>query len=216
MTLLRAVLGPPLLMFGGIFATALIALSTEASADNKVCYWNAEGLPYSKAPPPDAGESLFPGGPMQAIRTLLNASPQLIYKQACGLVAETDLDKPREIYRRWGCPPDSSVGQMIEGLASGGVLVSPAMSSVEYLTSKYADEFNEHCKLLEGIDPICYLVSGNSPNPNDMEKYPQCDNVWLRIVAFEAFWAGIGKRESAAINEFLEDDQALIESADVE
>jgi hypothetical protein len=45
------------LIFGAILAGALMAISTDASADNKVCYWNADGLPYSMAPPPGAEEA---------------------------------------------------------------------------------------------------------------------------------------------------------------
>jgi hypothetical protein len=202
--------------FGAILTGALMAMSAEASADNKVCYWNAEGLPYSMAPPPDAEEALFPGGPMQAIQAIVNASPQLIYQQACGLIGEADLAKPREIYLRWGCSPDSSVGQMVEGLASGGILVSPVMSFIEYAADKYKKEFAEQCPLLKGIEPICYLVSAESPSPKDMEKYPHCVGLWRKIESFENFFTEIVKRDEAIFSELSEKDRALIESAGVD
>ena len=185
------------LFLGAILAGALIAVSVEASADNKVCYWNSEGLPYSKAPPPDAGEPLFPGGPMQAILVIVNASPKLIYKQACGPIEKAHLVKSREIYRRWGCPPDSSMGQRVEGLASGGILVLEGMSFLEHISDNYEEEFAKQCPLLAGIEPICYLVTGDSPNPRDVERYPQCVETWPRISAFADFFTEIMKRDRA-------------------
>ena len=204
------------LFLGTFLAGALIAISAEASADNKVCYWNAEGLPYSKAPPPDADEALFPGGPMQAILAIIYASPQLISKQACGPIEGAHLVKSREIYRRWGCPPDSSMGQMVEGLASGGVFIWQGMSFLEYAANKYEEEFAEQCPLFEGIDPICYLVSGSSPHPKDMERYPQCAGTWPRIKAIEEFFTEILKRDKTVRIELFEKDRALIEAAGVD
>jgi hypothetical protein len=202
------------LFLGAILTGALIAMSAEASADNKVCYWNAEGLPYSKAPPPDAGEPLFPGGPMQALGAMLGEAPQLMFESVCGVIDDADLVKSREVYRRWGCSPDSSMGQMIEGLASGGVFVSPAMSFLEHASDKYKEEFAEHCALLEGIDPICYRVSGGFPK--DVERYPQCVEAWPKIKAFGEFYSEIKDREKAVLRELSEKDRALIESAGVD
>lgn len=202
------------LMLGAILAGALMALSAEASADNKVCYWNAEGLPYSKAPPPDAGEPLFSGGPIQALGAMHMEAPQLMIKSACGLIEDADLVRPREVYQSWGCSPDSSMAQMIEGLASGGVFVSELMSFLEYAFGKYAEEFAEHCALLKGVDPICYRASENFPK--DVERYPQCVENWPRIRAFADFFTEINKRESAAASELSEKDRSLIESAGVD
>lgn len=168
-----------------------LALPGASLADNKFCYWNAEGLPYSKVPPPGTGEALFPGGPMQAVQVIINASPQLIYKQACGLIGQDDLVKPGEIYLRWGCSPDSSMGRMVEELASGGALVSPVMSFVEFATNEYKDDFAEQCALLVGIEPICYLVSAEHPTQKDAERYPHCAGLWRRINAFGEFSRGL-------------------------
>jgi hypothetical protein len=202
------------LFFGAILGGALMAISAEASADNKVCYWNAEGMPYSKAPPPDAGEPLFSGGPLQALDAMHMEAPQLMYKAASGSIEDADLVRPREVYRRWGCSTDSSMGQMIEGLASGGVFLSQGMSFLEYATDKYVDEFAEHCPLLKGVDPICFRVSGTFPK--DAERYPQCVESWPKIRTFGEFFAEIIEREKAVANELSRQDRAHIESAGVD
>ena len=206
------------LFLGAILTGALIAISAEASADNKVCYWNAEGLPYSKAPPPDAEEALFPGGPDMALTAMHMAAPHLMLKSACGLIGDADLVRSREVYRRWGCSPDSSMAQMIEGLTTGGVFVSGAMSSLEYAFEKYPEEFADHCALLEGIDPICYRVSGNFPKDveKDVERYPQCVEAWPKMKVFGEFYFEIEEREKAIFHDLTLKDRALIEAAGVD
>lgn len=202
------------LTLGAVLAGAVMAMPAEAPADNKVCYWNAEGLPYSKAPPPDAGEALFPGGPMQALFAIHMEAPQLVFKAACGIIEDADLARPREVYRRWlGCSPDSSMAEMIEGLESGGVFVSESMSFLEYASGKYAAEFAEHCPLLKGIDPICFRASGAFPK--DVERYPQCVEAWPKIETFTEFVLEIREHEKAVANELSRQDRALIESAEV-
>ncbi len=182
-------------------------------ADNKVCYWNAEGLPYSKAPPPHAGEAPFPGGPMQALAAMDMESPQLMLKSACGSIDDADLVRPRAVYRSWSCSTESSMAQMIEEFASGGVLVSPAMSFVEFATDKYREEFAEHCSLLKGIDPICY--KGSEDSPKFVSKYPQCIDAWPKIKAFGNFILELRERELEVAGDLSQKDRALIESAEV-
>lgn len=194
-----------------ILVGTFAAVATEASADNKFCYWNAEGLPYSKEPLPNTDEAVVPGGPIQALGAMILEAPQLMFESVCGVIDDADLVKPREVYRRWGCSADSSMGQMIEGLASGGVFVSPAMSFLEFASDKYEEEFAPHCALLAGIDPICYRISGGFPK--DVERYPQCVEAWPKIKAFGEFYSEIKGRERAVLRELSQKDQSLIESA---
>jgi hypothetical protein len=141
-------------------------------------------------------------------------APQLMIKSACGLIEDADLVRPREVYQSWGCSPDSSMTQMIEGLASGGVFVSPAMSFLEFASEKHKEEFSEHCALLKSIDPICFRVSGGFPK--DVERYPQCVETWPKIKVVGGFSRQIHECEKAADNALSRQDRAIIESAGVD
>ena len=195
----------------GLLTSVLVTLPVEGNADNKVCYWSAEGLEYSMTTPRDAGEALFSGGPTQAVYAIINASPHLIYKHACGTVTEADLGKPRALYRRWGCSPDSSVGQMVDGLGSGGKLIWEQMSYVDYAVEEFADEFAVKCPLLDEIDPICFVLA--TPFPKDVEQHPECVEAWPRIRAFEIFFSEIMRRDSSVRISLNKKDRALLRSA---
>jgi hypothetical protein len=199
------------LFFRIILACGALALPGASLADNKFCYWNADGLPYSKAPPPDAEEPPVSGGPILALFVMHMEAPHLALKSACGLIEDADLARPREVYRMWGCSDESSMAQMIEGLAHGGVFVSTGMSFLDYAREKHGAEFAENCRLLKDIDPICFRLV--DALPKDAEQNPQCVDAWPRIKMFGKFLSEIGERDKALASDLSQKDRALIESA---
>lgn len=116
----------------GTSATAVVLslalYAGPALAESEDCYWNVEGMPYSMPTPPEAevtpkhetsgyGEGT-PAGILMVLLLETRTDPWLT--ELCPSLAPKSLSRLRKAYQRARCTPASSVGRMVEGLASGG------------------------------------------------------------------------------------------------
>ena len=153
-------------------------------------------------------------------------APHLAWKSACGVIDEEDLAGPPKIYQRWGCSPTSSLGQMVEGLANGGVFVSGLMNSLPHGVDQDRTFFDEFCAFIDDVDPGCFRERQWKCDPDNAkkqkhnrkfaERLPQCVDKWPVLKSYEERMRDSDVFKSDVGREMVRRDRALLESAAVD
>lgn len=210
---------------------AVVFVSPARSEPNG-CYWNAAGLPYSVAAPPfvDVPPGFrrnISGTPEVVTVAFIMSAPDLAFKSACGVLDDQDMANARRIYRRWGCSPESSLGQMVEGLPTGETFVWELMTALPVYFEAHRQELADFCAFIDSVPPQCFRGTPIEGDENDerikelnakqARLKPECVDKWPRFKEFEdVVHELLSMSLDPPLREVVRRDRALLESAGVD
>ena len=218
---------PFLIAFAVVIALVFV---TPARSEPSGCYWNAAGLPYSVAARPfvdvpPAFRRKIGGTPEIVTVAFFMSAPDLAFKSACGVIDDQDMANARRIYLRWGCSPESSLGQMIEGLSEGGVFVWELMTALPIYFEAHRQELAEFCAFIDSVPPKCFRgrpIDGDEDderikelNAKQARLKPECVDKWPRFRLFKDAANEILSLDPP-LSALVQRDRALLESAGVD